>query len=120
MAYNNQRPTNQRPTNQGPTNQRPTNQGPTNTSITDLSGKEVRVFVKDFGNRISSSTTISHKTKEGEYEDMLIVIEFAKFTTPTAEGVHIIKINNGFWSCYYSKKYETMLPKIVILDYEEI
>ena len=115
MAYNNQRTNNQRPNNQ-----RTNNQTPAGAKFTDLSDREMRVLVNCFDNSSSASATLSNKTRDGDYENMYVSVKFAKCAPITAAGVHNIKIVEGFWACYYSKKFNTMLPQIVILDYEEI
>lgn len=87
--------------------------------FTSLDGTQLRVFVREFDGRLTASTSVGVKSEDGDFDNCYISVDFVR-EAPSAAGMYEILLKKGFWSAYYSKNHSIMLPKIVIMEYEEV
>lgn len=78
---------------------------------------ETMIFRKDFKDRASYSTTLSKKTKDGEWENGFIPVQFKKDVF--VHNKTKINIKNA-WLTFYKDKDGKTVPLIFISEFEEL
>lgn len=82
----------------------------------EIENKEMKVWAKANGDKISYSTSISNKDANGKWENYYISVVFPKGTA--IDNGEVVKVTSGFWS-FWKDKNGLPHPKIVVMSYED-